>query len=144
MLGAAPQLLATFGPGTLVDAQVSRTLWPVVGIVASLRAEGRLGENVVLHLGDNGGVDPGLIAQTMASLADVDRVLWLTVKVPRSWEAGVNATLAAEIPKYPNARILDWKAVATDPSMFYEDGIHLRPSGAAFYADKVKTALTSA
>jgi peptidoglycan/LPS O-acetylase OafA/YrhL len=143
MLGAAPQLLATFGPGTLVDAQVGRTLWPVVGIVASLRAEGRLGEQVVLHLGDNGGVDPGLIAQTMASLADVDRVLWLTVKVPRSWEAGVNATLAAEIPKYPNARILDWKAVATDPSIFYEDGIHLRPSGAAFYAERVKTALTS-
>ena len=38
MLGAAPQLLATFGPGTLVDAQVGRTLWPVVGIVAALRA----------------------------------------------------------------------------------------------------------
>jgi peptidoglycan/LPS O-acetylase OafA/YrhL len=144
MLGAAPQLLATFGPGTLVDAQVGRTLWPVVGLVASLRAEGRLGEQVVIHLGDNGGVDPDLIARTMASLTDVDRVLWLTVKVPRSWEAGVNATLAAEIPKYPNARILDWKAVATDPSFFYEDGIHLRPSGAAFYAEKVKAALTSA
>ncbi len=143
MLGAAPQLLATFGPGTLVDAQVGRTLWPVVGIVATLRAEGRLGEQVVLHLGDNGGVDPGLIAQTMASLADVERVLWLTVKVPRSWEAGVNATLAAEVPKYPNARILDWKAVATDPSIFYEDGIHLRPNGAAFYAERVKAALTS-
>ena len=143
MLGAAPQLLATFGPGTLVDAQVGRTLWPVVGIVATLRAEGRLGEHVVLHLGDNGGVDPGLIAQTMASLADVERVLWLTVKVPRSWEAGVNATLAAEVPKYPNARILDWKAVATDPSIFYEDGIHLRPNGAAFYAERVKAALTS-
>jgi hypothetical protein len=143
MLGAAPQLLATFGPGTLVDAQVGRTLWPVVGLVASLRAEGRLGEQVVIHLGDNGGVDPDLIARTMSSLTDVDRVLWLTVKVPRSWEAGVNATLTAEIPKYPNARILDWKGIATDPSMFYEDGIHLRPSGAAFYAEKVKGALTS-
>jgi hypothetical protein len=143
MLGAAPQLLATFGPGTLVDAQVGRTLWPVVGIVASLRAEGRLGEQVVIHLGDNGGVDPDLIARTMASLTDVDRVLWLTVKVPRSWEAGVNATLATEIPKYPNARILDWKGIATDPAFFYEDGIHLRPSGAAFYADRVKAALTS-
>jgi peptidoglycan/LPS O-acetylase OafA/YrhL len=144
MLGAAPQLLSTFGPGTLVDAQVGRTLWPVVGIVASLRAEGRLGEQVVIHLGDNGGVDPDLIARTMASLTDVDRVLWLTVKVPRSWEAGVNATLAAEIPKYPNARILDWKGIATDPAFFYEDGIHLRPNGAAFYAENVKAALTTA
>ena len=59
-----------------------------------------------------------------------------------AWEAGVNATLAAEIPKYPNARILDWKAVATDPSFFYEDGFHLRPNGAAFYASAVKAALS--
>ncbi len=88
MLGAAPQLLATFGPGTLVDAEVGRTLWPVVGIVAALRAQGRLGEQVVIHLGDNGGVDPGLIAQTMASLADVERVVWLTVKVPRRGRPG--------------------------------------------------------
>ncbi len=142
MLGAAPQLLATFGPGTMVNAEVGRTLSPVVGIAAMLRAGGLLGEDVVIHLGDNGGVDPGLIAQTMASLADVDRVLWVTVKVPRGWEAGVNATLAAEIPKYPNARILDWKAVATDPSFFYEDGFHLRPHGAEFYASTVKAALS--
>ncbi len=140
MLGAAPQLLEVFGPGTVVDAVVGRTLWPVVGIVATMQAEGRLGERVVIHLGDNGGVDPDLIARTMASLADVDRVLWLTVKVPRSWEGPVNATLAAEIPKYPNARLLDWKALATDPSMFYDDSIHLRPAGAAFYAELVRSA----
>jgi peptidoglycan/LPS O-acetylase OafA/YrhL len=141
MLGAAPQLLATFGPGTVVDAQVSRTLWPVIGLLASMKAEGRLGSPVVLHFGDNGGVDPNLIAQAMASLTDVPRVLWINVKVPRSWEARVNETLAAEIPKYPNARLLDWKGIATDPSFFYEDGIHLRPAGAAFFAQAIKDAL---
>jgi hypothetical protein len=141
MLGAAPQLLERFGPGTLVDAQVGRTLWPVIGIVDALRAQGQLGERVVVHLGDNGGVDAGLIARTMASLVDVDRVVWVTVKVARSWEAPVNATLAAEIPKYPNARLLDWKGLATDPSLFYEDGIHLRPAGAQVYAQLVEAAL---
>ena len=141
MLGAAPQLLERFGPGTLVDAQVGRTLWPVVGIVGALQAEGRLGGRVVLHLGDNGGVEPDLIAQTMAPLADVDRVVWVTVKVPRSWETHVNETLAAEVPKYPNARLLDWKALALDPALFYDDGIHLRPAGAQLYAQLVETAL---
>jgi lysophospholipase L1-like esterase len=77
----------------------------------------------------------------MASLGDVARVLWINVKVPRSWEAPVNQTLAAEIPKYPNARLLDWKGIATDPSMFYDDGIHLRPSGAAFFAQAIRDAL---
>jgi len=141
MLGAAPQLLERFGPGTLVDAQVGRTLWPIIGIVEALRAQGRLGERVVVHLGDNGGVDAALIARTMASLGDVDRVVWVTVKVPRSWEAPVNGILAAEVPKYPNARLLDWKGLATDPSLFYEDGIHLRPAGAQVYAQLVEAAL---
>ena len=141
MLGAAPQLLSTFGPGTLVDAQVGRTLWPVIGQLAAMKAAGQLGSTVVLHFGDNGGIDPDLIAQAMASLTDVARVLWINVKVPRSWEGRVNQTLAEEIPKYPNARLLDWKGIATDPSMFYEDGIHLRPSGAAFFAQSIRDAL---
>ena len=141
MLGAAPELLSAFGPGTLVDAQVGRTLWPVIGQLAAMKAAGQLGSTVVLHFGDNGGIDPDLIARTMASLTDVARVLWINVKVPRSWEGRVNQTLAEEIPKYPNARLLDWKGVATDPSMFYEDGIHLRPSGAAFFAQSIRDAL---
>ena len=141
MLGAAPELLSTFGPGTLVDAQVGRTLWPVIGQLAAMKAAGQLGSTVVLHFGDNGGIDPDLIAQAMASLTDVARVLWINVKVPRSWEARVNQTLAEEIPKYPNARLLDWKGIATDPSMFYDDGIHLRPSGAAFFAQSIRDAL---
>jgi len=143
MLGAAPQLLQVFGPGTLVDAKVGRTLWPIIGIARLLQVQGRLGERVVIHLGDNGGINPDLIARTMASLQDVDQVLWLTVKVPRPWEATVNATLATEIPKYPNARLLDWHGLATDPSMFYSDGIHLRPSGARFNAELVKHAFAA-
>ncbi len=142
MLGAAPALLSTFGPGTVVDAQVGRTLWPVIGQLAAMKAAGQLGPTVVLHFGDNGGIDPVLIAKAMESLADVARVLWINVKVPRSWEGRVNQTLAEEIPKYPNARLLDWKGLATDPSMFYEDGIHLRPSGAAFFAQSIRDALT--
>ena len=143
MLGAAPQLLQTFGPGTVVDAKVGRTLWPIIGIARLMQAQGRLGERVLIHLGDNGGLNPDLIAKTMASLQTVDRVVWVTVKVPRAWEATVNHTLATEIPKYPNARLLDWHALATDPTMLYADGIHLRPSGARFYATLVERAFAA-
>ncbi len=143
MLGAAPQLLQTFGPGTVVDAKVGRTLWPIIGIARLMQAQGRLGERVLIHLGDNGGLNPDLIAKTMASLQTVDRVVWVTVKVPRAWEATVNHTLATELPKYPNARLLDWHALATDPTMLYSDGIHLRPSGARFYATLVERAFAA-
>jgi peptidoglycan/LPS O-acetylase OafA/YrhL len=143
MLGAAPALLQTFGPGTIIDAKVGRTLYPIINIAHLMQAQGRLGQRVLIHLGDNGGINPSLIAQTMASLEGVDRVIWVTVKVPRAWEATVNQTLATEIPKYANARLLDWHALATDPTMFYSDGIHLRPSGARFYASLVQKAFAA-
>jgi hypothetical protein len=78
----------------------------------------------------------------MGVLADVDRVVWVNLKLPESWEEKVNTTLATEIPKYPNASIMDWHDLgATDPKMFYKDQTHLRPSGARFYAAQVRKAL---
>jgi hypothetical protein len=141
MLGAAPQLVATFGAGTYVDAKESRTLWPVIDIVNALHDQGRLGERVAIGIGDNGGIDPALIARTMAPLAGVDRVVWINVTSPdvQGW---VNRLLASEIPKYPNARLLDWRAAATDRSLFYADGVHLRAKGAQFYAAKLKDAFS--
>ncbi len=132
--------MARFGPGTYVDAKESRTLWPVIDIVRALHDEGRLAKLVVIGIGDNGGVDPMLIARTMAPLAGVDRVLWINVTAPKV-QARVNRTLATEVPKYPNARLLDWRAAATDPSLFYADGIHLRPKGAQYYAAQIDAAL---
>ena len=141
MLGAAAQLVATFGPGTYVDAKESRTLWPVIDIVNALHVQNRLGDRVAIGIGDNGGVDPALIARTMAPLAGVERVVWINVTAPKE-QARINRTLATEIPKYPNARLLDWRAVATDPTLFYADGIHLRPKGAQVYAAKLKDAFS--
>jgi len=143
MLGAAPALLQTFGPGTVIDAKIGRTLWPIIGIAQLMQAEHRIGPRVLIHLGDNGGMEPDLIARTMASLKGATREVWMTVKVPSTWEGSVNATLHAEIPKYPNARLLDWKALATDQSMFYSDGIHLKPAGARFYAGLVQKAFAA-
>jgi hypothetical protein len=141
MLGAAPQIVATFGPGTYVDAQESRTLWPVIDIVNALHAQGRLGTRVAIGIGDNGGVDPSLIARTMAPLAAVHRVVWINVTSP-DVQARVNRILATEIPKYPNARLLDWHGAASDPTLFYADGVHLRAKGAQLYAAKLRDAFS--
>ena len=47
----------------------------------------------------------------------------------------MNDTLAAGVKKYKNAVLLDWHGYGgAHPEFFYDDGIHLRPEGAAAYA----------
>jgi hypothetical protein len=42
----------------------------------------------------------------------------------------------------PNAVLLDWRAASIDrPELFYDDGMHLRPEGAAYYTELVNASL---
>jgi lysophospholipase L1-like esterase len=142
MLGAAPDLAHTLGAGTLVDARVSRQFTEGIEITRFLHATGQLGEKVVVHLGNNGSIGPNRISELMAELADVDDVLFLTVRVPRGWEAPNNQLLAQEVARFPNARLIDWRAVSEGHTdWFYGDGIHLRPEGRQAYAFFVAAAL---
>jgi hypothetical protein len=138
MLGAAPKLLAEFGPDVLVDAVVGRQYRDAIPLLQQLKAAGRVGSNVVLHLGNNGSVAPATFDAVMDVLKDVPNVLVVNVRVTKPWEPQVNAMLAAEIGKYPNARLLDWwQASACCGDWFYNDKTHLRPLGAENYADIV-------
>jgi len=63
--------------------------------------------------------------------------------VPRAWEQQVNDTFAAGVKNYKNAVLLDWHDYGgAHPEFFYDDGIHLRPDGAAAYAQFVARALS--
>ena len=64
--------------------------------------------------------------------------MFLNLKVPRRWEQPDNDVLGANIPKYKNAVLINWHAVASaHPEWFYEDGFHLRPDGQRAYADLI-------
>ena len=66
----------------------------------------------------------------------------INANVPRPWEQQVNDTLAAGVKKYRNAVLLDWHGYAGQhPEFFYDDGIHLKPDGAAAYAQFVAQSL---
>jgi peptidoglycan/LPS O-acetylase OafA/YrhL len=144
MLGAAPELASVLGAGTYVDARVSRQFLEGIQIVRLLRASNQLGETVVVHLGNNGSIGPNRISELMGELRDVDRVLFLTVRVPRGWEAQNNQLIVQEAAKYPNARLLDWRTISEGHGdWFYNDGIHLRPEGRRAYAFTVAAALQS-
>ena len=74
----------------------------------------------------------------MSVLGDRKRVVFVNLKVPRRWEGPDNDVLGANVAKYPNAVLIDWHNIGgAHPEFFWQDGIHLRPDGARFYADLI-------
>jgi hypothetical protein len=131
MLDAAPDLQADI-PGIDVEAQVGRQWDEGAALAAQLKAEGKLGAIVVVDLGTNGPVDVTQFQSMMQALQGASRVIFVTVHLPSSysWSTSVNATLDAEVPKYANARLVDFNALADkNPSWFGADGVHMAIGG---------------
>ena len=109
--------------------------------VARLRVE--TGSNNAAT-GSNGPFSARQFDELMAELADVRRVVFVTVKVPRRWEAPNNNVIAEGVRRYPNAVLADWHTASADhPELFRPDGIHLRPAGASIYADVLAAAVNA-
>lgn len=143
MLGAVNELAAALGYLN-IDAQVSRQASATVSLLQSRRATGQLGQTVIVHVGNNGIFRAEQVDGMMQVLADVRRVVFVNVKIPRRWEGPNNATLAERVPLYPNAVLVDWYAAsASRPELFWGDGIHLRPGGAQVYAALIAAAVNA-
>ena len=141
MRGAAPQLLAAM-PGMEIDAPIGRLPWHVADVVKAHIKAGTLRSVVVIHTGGNGLFTAQMLDQVMALLADRKRVVFLTVKVPREWESYNNRMLAANVGRYSNAVLLDWRADSLNhPEWFWGDAIHLREDGAKDFARLIANAV---
>ncbi|NTU86048.1 MAG: hypothetical protein HGA45_43095, partial [Chloroflexales bacterium] len=140
MLGAA-RALAEALPGVEVDAAVSRQIKGMIALLRARRDEGRLASVVVVHLGNNGYVSPEQADELLGVLAGVPRVVVVNTAVSRAWAGPNDAALAAVVPRYPNATLLDWQAASAGRyELFWPDGVHLRPEGARLYAGLIAAA----
>jgi lysophospholipase L1-like esterase len=142
MLGSAAELKRLI-PNIEVDATVSRQVSEGISVLKTRRDTGRLGDSVVIHLGNNGTFTSQQFDQVLQLLANVRRVVFVTVKVPRSWEAGDNAVIAAGVKRYPTRAVLvDWHAAGVNhPEFFAKDGFHLTSKGASTYAALIAESL---
>jgi peptidoglycan/LPS O-acetylase OafA/YrhL len=124
MLGAKKQLEAA---GFVVDAAESRQAENVIDIVARLRAAGRLGNLVVIHIGTNGDVTDADFAAIMKSLPpeEVKTVWFLTVRADKVWIPTNNARLIALPATYTNVHIGYWGDIVPSIPGMASDGIHL-------------------
>ena len=97
-----------------------------------------LAPTVVIHLGNNGTFPASVFASMMEILGPQRHVIVVNVDVARSWETANNAMLAEQTPYYPNVTLVDWFSASIDqPDYFYDDKVHLKPAGAAAYADLI-------
>jgi RNA-binding protein YhbY len=113
-------------------------------MIKARKAENRLGSVVVLHLGNNGRYTEQVFNEIMQTLSDRRMVIVFNVRVPREWEAYNNNIIANGVKAYPNAVFIDWRGItANRRELFWNDGHHLRPEGARFYAGLIAEAIKS-
>jgi hypothetical protein len=144
MLGAATTMLDNVD-GLDIDAAVSRQSQDAINILQARRDAGQLGSTVIVHIGNNGIFTGQHFDDIMQVLGNQRRVIFLTLKVPRSWEGPNNAAIIDGAKKYKNVSLIDWRALtANRPDLFWSDGMHLRPEGAQYYTDLIIAAITSA
>ena len=141
MLGAAAELRRQIA-NIEVDAVVSRQTSEAIAIFGWRRANGQLGEVVVVHMGNNGIFTDGQFDEMMKVLAGTRGVYFINVAVPRRWAGPNNVVLTNGVKRYPNTVLLDWASIAdAHPEILWSDGIHLRPEGAFVYAQLIASAL---
>ncbi|MDQ1439689.1 MAG: hypothetical protein QOK43_3318, partial [Acidimicrobiaceae bacterium] len=129
-------------PDASIDAVVGRQFKELLAIAESVRAANSIGEEVILQLGNNGPVTSSQFDEIMDVLRGVRRVVVINVKVPRPWEAPNNNMLADNVPKWPNAALVDGhKQGAAHPELFADDGTHMGPTGVSIFVELILSKL---
>ncbi|MGE5636549.1 MAG: acyltransferase family protein [Nocardioidaceae bacterium] len=138
MARAAPVLERDLG--ATVDAAVGRQASDVIARLQAYREAGRLSRRVVVQVGDNGPLTSEDLDRLRAVLRGVPQVVLVNVRVPRSWEAEVNAKLERAVSSWRDAALADWHSASADPSLL-EDSAHPTLEGQRAYERVIDSAL---
>jgi peptidoglycan/LPS O-acetylase OafA/YrhL len=130
-----------------LDAVEGRQAYDVLDDIAAQARAGTLEPDVLIHIGDNGIIDPGQLKSTLQLLQNEDkRVVMMTVRVPREWQDSNNNIIRSAAAQFPNVTLVDWYTLSAshEGSWLYSDGIHLTPDGAIGYTNIVLGAFGAA
>ena len=143
MLGASPALKDALPEDAIVDAKESRQVLVAKKIVKRLKKKNRLGHIVVLALGTNGPFKESLGQELIDAIGKDRKIYWVNVYGPTiQWEDDSNKTIKAVTEANDNVELINWNSYAKDhESWFYQDGIHLKPSGQPEYAKMILSAI---
>jgi hypothetical protein len=137
MVSAADELTGVIDQLSM-DAAIGRQIREVIEVLQAIADAGRMGNVVIIQVGNNGYLSAKKFDEMMQLLKDVQYVYILNCRVPRQWETTVNTVLAEGVTRHPNATLIDWYAASADhPEFFWNDGMHLRPEGAKAYTELI-------
>ena len=147
MLGTRAYLELAFGDDIVVDAEVSRQFSQLPDTIADYKSDPDnppLGDVVIIHLGTNGFLNSRVFDETMEQLETTRRVLFVNVRVPRTWEDEVNRQLSAGVERWDNAYLVDWHGYSDGQEEDWinpTDGVHMVPEGALAYTQLLQASL---
>ena len=131
-------------PGIAVDAQVSRSILTAPGIVAQMKAEGRLRKYVVISLNTNSATTVGEYERIAAAAGDGHVLVIINAYGDREWIPVANQAASDYVRKHPTDSILvDWNsAIAAHTDWLGPDGIHPQAGqGEDLYASGLRNTL---
>ena len=141
MLGAADELKAA---GFTVDAAESRAFMRGLDVIQALSDRGQLPQKLVIHLGTNGPISTVQMDAMMSLVTNVPKVLLIQNVVPDgSYDEENNLLMVNVASGLPNVEVLYWDGLAQQcqGDCLYQDGIHLKSTGAIYYTTLIETVL---
>ncbi|WP_372011293.1 hypothetical protein NBRC13296_11955 [Paenibacillus chitinolyticus] len=128
-------------PKITVDGKVGRQMSQAQKLIDDLKAEGKLGNRIIIELGTNGPFNQKSLRSLLQSLSD-KQVFVVTTRVSKGWQDTVNTTIKDVAGEFHHVKIVDWYAASEGKKdIFYEDGVHLKPDGSRYYASLLIEAL---
>lgn len=123
-------------PNSIIDYKVGRQMVDVPNVIEQLRANGQLGEHIILEIGTNGPFQESILLSIIDSLNDAKKIYLVNTRVPRPWQNSVNQVISNVSQNNDKLVLVDWyRASEGKPSYFGEDGVHLSVEGGKAFAD---------
>jgi peptidoglycan/LPS O-acetylase OafA/YrhL len=144
MVDAQSGLARLLGGGLTLNAAVGRQPGEIISLLNEYSAEGKVPDDVVLQIGNNGPVYSDDLVKLHQALEGVPHVFLVNVEVPRSWQGEVNSTLSEAARNWGQAQLVDWHAVASSHGGITTDGIHLTEKGIDLYSRLIASAVRQA
>jgi peptidoglycan/LPS O-acetylase OafA/YrhL len=144
MVDARSGLARFLGPKLTLNAAVGRQPAEIISLLHDYAAHGKVPNNVVLQLGNNGPVYSDDLEKLHAALRGVPHVYLVNVEVPRSWQGEVNSALSEAAGNWGQAQLVNWHAIASSHGGITTDGIHLTEKGIELYSRLVASSVRTA
>lgn len=134
ILGVA-SYLENMLPGIVIDGEVGRQMTHAQDVIDELKAQGKLGDRIIIELGTNGLFDKEKLRKLLHSISGAEQIFLVNTRVPKEWQDTVNKGITEVAKEFSNTTIVDWYSASEGKGEYFtQDGVHLQPKGAKYYA----------